>query len=117
MKTGNRVRPILPVVILLLSSTIGLGLPAPQEQARDSAEARSRLRQFQQHQAMRARSPFKDVKWTVVGPMRPSGRMTDVEVHPSQPAVIYAAAAQGGVWKSTDDGANWTGIFDDYPAG
>ena len=64
---------------------------------------------------MLAKSPFKDLKWTGVGPMRPSGRMTDVEAHPSQPGTIYAAAAQGGVWKSTDDGVTWTGIFESYP--
>ena len=117
MRSLNRLRRYLPVALILFVSALALGLPAPQEQARDSAEARTRLQQFQKHQSMRASSPFKDVKWVQVGPMRPSGRMTDVEAHPSQPETIYAAAAQGGVWKSTDDGVNWAPIFDDYPAG
>ena len=66
---------------------------------------------------MLAKSPFKNLKWTAVGPMRPSGRMVDVEAHPSQPATIYAAAAQGGVWKSTDDGATWDRYLRKLPDG
>jgi photosystem II stability/assembly factor-like uncharacterized protein len=117
MKSANRARLLLLAAFFLLLSAFGLGLPAMQEKAKDSSEAANRLRQFAKHQSMRAKSPFKDIKWTQVGPMRPSGRMTDVEVHPSEPKVIYAAAAQGGVWKSTDDGVNWNPIFDDYPTG
>jgi photosystem II stability/assembly factor-like uncharacterized protein len=97
-----------------VASVAGLSGAAPQE-VKDSPEARARLAAFEKHQAMLAKSPFKDVKWTAVGPMRPSGRMVDVEAHPSQPGTIYAAAAQGGAWKSVDDGVTWSGIFERYP--
>lgn len=118
MRSGSRLRPIIPAIFLLLISSLGFALAGSARQtAKDSAEAKTRLQKFAQHQAMRESSPFKGLRWTAVGPMAPSGRMTDVEVHPSQPEVIYASAAQGGVWKSTDDGVNWTPIFDDYPAG
>jgi photosystem II stability/assembly factor-like uncharacterized protein len=116
MKMNLRTWLLCLVACLALSVAADLDVSgAAAQAARDSLEARTRLKQFEKHQAMRARSQFKDVKWTAVGPMRPSGRMVDVEVHPSQPEVVYAAAAQGGVWKSTDDGVNWSPIFEDYP--
>ena len=116
MKSSYRIRSLYVGAFLFAFSVLGLGASsgAPQT-AKDSVEAKTRMRQFEKYQTARAKSPFNNLKWTAVGPMRPSGRMVDVEVHPSQPEVIYAAAAQGGVWKSTDDGANWTGIFEDYP--
>ena len=35
----------------------------------------------------------------------------------SQPNVFYAGFDNGGVWRSTDYGANWVPIFDDQPTG
>jgi len=37
-----------------------------------------------------------------------SGRVNDVAYAPSNANVIYVASAGGGVWKSTDQGTNWT---------
>jgi photosystem II stability/assembly factor-like uncharacterized protein len=37
-----------------------------------------------------------------------TGRVTGIVVHPTSPNTIYAATAQGGVWKTTDGGAHWT---------
>ncbi len=116
MRLPNRLRSFCAVAFLLVFSVFaGRSSSAEPQAVKDSPEAAARLQQFAKHQAMLAKSPFKDLKWTGVGPMRPSGRMTDVEAHPSQPGTIYAAAAQGGVWKSIDDGVTWTGIFENYP--
>jgi photosystem II stability/assembly factor-like uncharacterized protein len=116
MTSSSRLRRLCSVAILLVFCFLAAQAATAAPQAvKDSPEAAARLQQFAKHQAMLAKSPFKDLKWTGVGPMRPSGRMTDVEAHPSQPEIIYAAAAQGGVWKSTDDGVTWTGIFENYP--
>ena len=32
--------------------------------------------------------------------------------HPTNPSTIYIGPANGGVWKSTDSGINWTPLTD-----
>jgi len=44
-----------------------------------------------------------------------SGRVASVAVDPMNSSVIYAAAAGGGLWKSTDAGGHWTPLTDDLP--
>ncbi len=51
--------------------------------------------------------------WIPVGPTNIGGRITDVEVHPDQPNVVYFGAAAGGLFKSSDDGLSWTPVFDE----
>ncbi|MEP7145523.1 MAG: T9SS type A sorting domain-containing protein [bacterium] len=41
-----------------------------------------------------------------------SGRTNSIAFHPSNPNIFYIAAAQGGVWKTTDAGLNWTVLTD-----
>ena len=59
-----------------------------------------------------------------IGPAVMSGRVSDVAVAESPGArggslgtVVYLAAATGGVWKSTNGGANWRPIFDEANVG
>ena len=51
--------------------------------------------------------------WTSIGPTSVGGRITAILIHPGDPDIIYAAAASGGVWKSTDFGLTWTNIFNE----
>jgi len=53
------------------------------------------------------------IKARHIGPAATSGRISDVEAVPSNPNIIYASAASGGVWKSENAGLNWKPIFDD----
>ncbi len=82
--------------------------------ATDSEETVRRLETFRAHQALRAETPFTQ-NWQFIGPVRMTGRITDIAVHPNEPLVWYVAGASGGVFKSTDKGATWQGIFEDYP--
>jgi len=56
--------------------------------------------------------------FTVVpaGPYNVGGRITSVAASPGLPGVIYAGAALGGVFKSTDYGASWQPISDIVPS-
>ena len=51
--------------------------------------------------------------WTLAGPLNTGGRITDVAISPDSDDVLYVAAATGGVFKTTDQGANWSPIFDE----
>lgn len=42
-----------------------------------------------------------------------SGRVTSIDVVRDQPHIIFAGAASGGLWKSTNGGINWKPVFDD----
>jgi len=57
---------------------------------------------------------FGGLKARQIGPAIMSGRISDLESHPTNPRVLYAGTAGGGVWKSSNGGASFTSIFDDY---
>jgi hypothetical protein len=41
-----------------------------------------------------------------------SGRLTAIDIHPTNANIAYVGAAQGGVWRTTDGGLTWTPILD-----
>ncbi len=49
-----------------------------------------------------------------IGPALMSGRITDIEGHPSDPKVLYIGAAGGGVWKTVDGGVIFRSVFDKH---
>lgn len=49
-----------------------------------------------------------------VGPALMSGRIIDLENHPTNDRIVYAGTAGGGVWKSSNGGASFAPIFDDH---
>ncbi|MFN7939041.1 MAG: hypothetical protein U0R19_37285 [Bryobacteraceae bacterium] len=89
-----------------------------------------RFSAWQQVEALkktRARSAGEG-QWVNIGP-RPtfttstnggapmtSGRIAALAMDPRDPKVIYAGAATGGVWKTTDGGENWVPLTDDQPS-
>lgn len=61
--------------------------------------------------------------WTAIGPMpipngqstpstAVSGRVTAIAVHPTNPNIVYVGTAQGGLYRTTNGGTNWTAIMD-----
>jgi len=63
-----------------------------------------------------SRSP--EGNWTSMGPSSTGGgyaglgRLNCVAFHPDDNSTIYVGAAGGGIWKTTDNGNNWTPIGD-----
>lgn len=61
--------------------------------------------------------------WTPIGPMpipngqttptaAVSGRVTAIAIHPTNPNIVYVGTAQGGLYRTTNGGTNWTPIMD-----
>jgi len=69
---------------------------------------------FSQDAVQSGKELFGDLRARQIGPALMSGRITDIEVHPTNSRIIYAGTAGGGVWKSQDGGAIFKSIFDDY---
>jgi photosystem II stability/assembly factor-like uncharacterized protein len=59
---------------------------------------------------------FSEMRWRDIGPTR-AGRARALAGVPSQPNTFYAGFDNGGVWRSTDYGANWVPLFDDQSTG
>jgi photosystem II stability/assembly factor-like uncharacterized protein len=64
----------------------------------------------------KAPSPFRELSWRNIGPAIMGGRVADVEGVPGDPRIVYAGAASGGVWKTTDGGVTWKNVFDRRPS-
>ncbi|WP_299248177.1 hypothetical protein [uncultured Aquimarina sp.] len=47
-----------------------------------------------------------------IGPGGMSGRVTSIDVVTSDPDIMYAGTASGGLWKSTSGGIKWKPVFD-----
>ena len=83
----------------------------PHEQISHEAYEQSRKQSIRlRQQAATFKSDQED--WELVGPVNIGGRVVDVEMHASDAETIYACAATGGIWKSTDKGKSWNPIFD-----
>jgi photosystem II stability/assembly factor-like uncharacterized protein len=83
-----------------------------------SSDPDLRLKGFDEHQALKASSPFRDLRWQWIGPKNVSGRSIDVAVVTprGKSYAIYVATATGGLWKTENEATTWTPIFDQGPS-
>jgi photosystem II stability/assembly factor-like uncharacterized protein len=75
--------------------------------------ANERLKSFQERNERF--SLFANLRFRSVGPTVMSGRVVDLEVNASDPAVFYVAYASGGVWKTVNNGITFTPLFENLP--
>ena len=59
---------------------------------------------------------FREMRWRDIGPTR-AGRARAAAGVASRPNTFYAGFDNGGVWRSTDYGANWVPLFDRQSTG
>ena len=57
---------------------------------------------------------FSGMRWRLVGPGT-GGRIETVAGVPGQPNTYYIGTVDGGVWKTTNGGLNWTPLFNHEP--
>lgn len=53
------------------------------------------------------------LNWQLAGPTNIPGRVTDLAVDPTDSAIIYAANAGAGIFKTTDRGLTWRAVFEE----
>jgi len=95
------------------------GLPFPDNKPDARVAA---IRQLQQQEIGRPESALD--AWVPIGPapipngqtttvVTPvSGRVTAIDVHPTNPNIVYVGTAQGGLYRSLNGGATWTPLMD-----
>ena len=57
-------------------------------------------------------SPFEELHFRDIGPAVTGGRIHDIQMDPTNSAILYVASASGGLWKSTNKGVTWKNIFE-----
>jgi photosystem II stability/assembly factor-like uncharacterized protein len=58
---------------------------------------------------------LKNLKFRSIGPATMGGRTDDFAVVESDPRIIYAGAAAGGLFKTINGGVTWQALFEDQP--
>ena len=79
-------------------------LPVPAR--RGHRPGRSRRPRPRPDRARRRPRPAVAAAWQALGPANIGGRVTDLVVDPVRADTVYAGAATGGVWRSTNAGAH-----------
>jgi hypothetical protein len=81
--------------------------------AREAAfeESKQHLFDAAYKQAAGEKSILADA-WTNIGPSNRGGCTKGLAVDPSNSNIVYAGAAGGGVWKTTNAGSSWTPLTD-----
>jgi photosystem II stability/assembly factor-like uncharacterized protein len=106
------------VAPLLLSAVLVSPAAAQNQPGSTATDPALRLKWFEQHQAMKQTSPFRDQQWQFLGPTNISGRVTDVAVvsPKGKSYALYVATASGGVWKTLNEGTTWEPVFEHGPS-
>src|SRR5258708_3181223 len=59
-------------------------------------------------------STLSGLRARAIGPAAMGGRIATIDATSDSPSTVYAGAAGGGVWKSTDGGFTFKPVFDEY---
>jgi hypothetical protein len=59
-----------------------------------------------------ADTPATAARWALLGPRNVGGAVRCLAQDPREPGTWYAGSAQGGLWRTTDDGYRWSALDD-----
>ncbi len=119
----------ITAIIALLVATAGLALAHDRGAVRLNKPYSWELKAGQSHQPLEKLFTTQSLSWTTMGPApvnssyspysnhysSVSGRITSIAVDPANSDIVYAAAAGGGLWNSTDGGSSWSPLTDNFP--
>ncbi len=74
--------------------------------------AEARVKSFDQRKALEAASIANGIAFRSIGPSVQSGRVSDLDVSPTDPSHFYVGYSSGGLWKTVDNGISFTPLFD-----
>jgi photosystem II stability/assembly factor-like uncharacterized protein len=119
MKFSKRLFLLVLIIFSLALFTISTAQKSAQPKKTpkkvESTDPALRLKWYEQHMAMKAATPYKDLNWRFIGPDIIGGRCTDIAVPTGSKHTIYIGSATGGVWKTENSGITWEPIFDWAP--
>jgi len=119
---------ILAALILLALPLSGFAQPDPAKPKREDAAKQQPSPEPAKPEAARTPSPaaedenrprdpmstptFNGLRLRSIGPAFTSGRVIGFAVDPNNASHYFVASASGGVWKTINNGATWTPVFD-----
>ncbi len=106
---------VLIAMVVLAGSAVRWASPQAGQKKIENTDPAQRLKWYEQHQAMKAQSPFKNLTWRNSSPEQLTGRATCIAVPKGDKKTIYIGTASGGLWKTTNTGVTWDPIFDEMP--
>jgi photosystem II stability/assembly factor-like uncharacterized protein len=106
----KRVSTAIAVLALLLASAVfadaaaGKDVKKKDDTKKDKKEEKGGLNA----------GTFSGLELRGIGPALTSGRIVDLAVDARKPGTYFVASASGGVWKTTNGGATFKPVFDNY---
>ena len=93
------------IVSLLLLLVFASTLPA-------EARGKKKDKKAEESDASMVASSFSGLAFRGIGPGFMSGRVADIDIHPSDPSRWVLGIASGGVWITENAGTSWKPVFD-----
>jgi len=111
---------LFAALVIAASAAMAVGTAPPKAPAKaqkkiENTDPALRMKGLEQHQAMKAATPYKNMAWRFIGPDIIGGRCVDVAVPKGSRNVMYVATAVGGLWKTENTGITWTCLTDELP--